>query len=106
MKKTILVFRLHSEYSQSNRVTLWVSLRPDSVLTYSAWGGHQDSGIGESMSNFQFKESLPIDSRKFKTVKALETEIRRILRTGVGSKDVLRLDFVADDLKVEDWMKK
>jgi len=60
----------------------------DNVLGYSLYGGWQNSGTPFAISNLQLRRSLPMDGSKFKNVKALELEIRSILKTGVGSSTV------------------
>jgi len=68
-------------------------------LTYSLFGGWQDSGIAFSISNLQLSRSLPL-SPKFETIEDLEYEIRETLKTGVGSHTVYKAE-VLNDLNVE-----
>jgi len=104
MKTTLIVFRLYDlSYSRNgeygNKETLRVSLGQDNVLTYSLFGGWQDSGIAFSISNLQLSRSLPL-SPKFETIEDLEYEIRETLKTGVGSHTVYKAE-VLNDLNVE-----
>jgi len=110
--KTLIVFRLYDlSYSRNgeygNKETLRVSLGQDNVLSYSLFGGWQDSGIGFSISNLQLKKSLPLEPKSYKDIRDLEYEIRCILKTGVGSHTVYKAE-VLNDLKPisEDKIKK
>ena len=91
--KTLIIFRLYDlSYSRNNefgnKETLRVSLGQDNVLSYSLFGGWQDSGIGFAIGNLQLQKSLPLEPKNYKNVKDLEYEIRTILKTGVGSHTV------------------
>ena len=89
--KSLIVYRMHDPFygDGANPKTLSVVLREDNTLSYSYYGGWQDSGMGFSMSNMQLKESLPISvkdykgKKLFKGVEALDAEIRRVINTGV-----------------------
>jgi hypothetical protein len=89
--KKLIVYRMHEPYyiDGANPKTLSVTLREDNTLSYSYYGGWQDSGMGFSMSNMQLGEPLPIavmdykGKKLFKNVEALDREIRRVLNTGV-----------------------
>ena len=89
--KKLIVYRMHDpHYSDgANPKTLSVILREDNTLSYSYYGGWQDSGMGFSMSNMQLRESLPISvkdykgKKLFKNVEALDREIRRVIKAGV-----------------------
>ena len=93
MKKTLIIFRLYDlSYTRGdnygNKESLRVSLGEDNVLTYSLFGGWQDSGIAFSISNLQLSKSLPLNPSQFNDIKDLEYEIREILKSGVGSHQV------------------
>ena len=89
--KRLIVYRMHDPIygDGANPKTLSVNLREDNTLSYSYYGGWQDSGMGFSMSNMQLREQLPIavkdykGKKLFKGVEALDAEIRRVLNTGV-----------------------
>lgn len=89
--KKLIVYRMHDLYygDGANPKTLSVILREDNTLSYSYYGGWQDSGMGFSLSNMQLKDELPIavkdykGKKLFKNVEALDTEIRRVINTGV-----------------------
>ena len=90
MKKLLIAFRLHDpSYTRNgqygNKESLFVTLREDNVLSYSLFGGWQDSGTGFCISNLQLKESLPLNPEPFKTTNDLKNRITTILATGVGS---------------------
>ena len=106
MKKTLIIFRLYDlSYSRNgelgNKETLRVSLGQDNVLTYSLFGGWQDSGIAFSISNLQLKNSLPLNPNDFKDIRDLEYEIRQTLKTGVGSHTVHKTE-IFNELKGND----
>jgi hypothetical protein len=93
MAKTLILFRLYDlSYTRGdnygNKETLSVYLGSDNVLDYSLYGGWQNEGTPFAISNLQLKRTLPMNPANFKNVKALELEIRNILRTGVGSHTV------------------
>lgn len=89
MKKLIIYRLFDPTYgAQGNAKTLSVSLREDNTLTYSYYGGWQESGSGFAISNMQLKRSLPMGARNYKTVEALDAEIQETLSTGVGSRKV------------------
>ena len=96
--KRLIIYRLFdSTYGpQGNAKTLSVSLRPDNTLTYSFFGGWQESGMGFSISNLQLKKSLPIGVRNFKKVEDLHQEIKSILATGVGSNEISSFEILND----------
>jgi hypothetical protein len=103
MKKTLILFRLYDPaYSRNgeygNKESLRVSLSEDNVLGYSLYGGWQDTGTGFCISNLQLKKSLPINPAQFKNVRALEMEIRNILKTGCGSSAICKAE-VLNQLK-------
>jgi len=93
MRKTLILFRLYDlSYSRNgefgNKETLRVILGEDNVLSYSLFGGWQDSGTPFSISNLQLQRSLPSNPAAFRNTKALEIVLHSILRTGVGSHTV------------------
>lgn len=96
--KQLMIFRLYdrSYGPEGNKESLRVTLRSDNTLSYSLYGGWQDSGMGFAISNLQLKRSLPISPKPFKNVKDLENEIRSILSTGVGSNDVKTVEVLND----------
>ena len=103
MKKTLIIFRLYDPcYTRGdnygNKESLSVYMGEDKVLNYSLYGGWQDGGTPFAISNLQLKRSLPMDSSKFKNVRALELEIRSILRTGVGSHEIAKAE-VLNEIK-------
>jgi len=89
--KRLIVYRMHDPcYGDgANPKTLSVTLCEDNTLSYSYYGGWQNSGMGFSMSNLQLQEPLPIavldykGKKLFKNVEALDREIRRVINTGV-----------------------
>ena len=90
MRKTVILFRLYDPtYTRGdnfgNKESLRVSLGEDNVLSYSLFGGWQDTGTPFCIGNLQLNRPLPLNPAPFKNVIALETEIRNILKTGVGS---------------------
>ena len=96
--KRLIIYRLFdSTYGpQGNAKTLSVLLRPDNTLTYSFFGGWQESGMGFSIGNLQLKKSLPIGVRNFKKVEDLHKEIVSILATGVGSNEIKSFEILND----------
>jgi hypothetical protein len=88
--KLLIIYRLYDRsYGESgNPKTLAVNLNEDSTLSYSFYGGWQDSGMGFAISNLQLQESLPMGSRNFKNVKKLDEKIQSVLMTGVGSHNI------------------
>lgn len=98
MSKRLIIYRLHdTTYGQGgNAKTLSVRLAEDNVLSYSYYGGWQDSGMGFSISNMQLKESLPMAPRNFKSVEELNRKIQSILRSGVGSSEVASYEILND----------
>ena len=54
--KRLIVYRMHDPIygDGANPKTLSVNLREDNTLSYSYYGGWQDSGMGFSMSNLEF----------------------------------------------------
>ena len=98
MAKRLIIYRLHdTTYGHGgNSKTLSVRLDDDNVLSYSYYGGWQDSGMGFSISNMQLKESLPMAPRHFKSVEALNMKIQSILKTGVGSSEVASYEILND----------
>ena len=90
MRKSVILFRLYDPtYTRGdnfgNKESLRVSLGEDNVLSYSLFGGWQDTGTPFCIGNLQLNRPLPLNPAPFKNVIALETEIRNILKTGVGS---------------------
>lgn len=103
--KTLIIFRLYDlSYSRNqehgNKESLRVSLGRDNVLTYSLFGGWQDTGVGFSIGNLQLRKSLPLNPNQFKHITDLEYEIREVLKTGVGSHTVYQAE-VLNDLKTK-----
>ena len=96
--KRLIIYRLFNPTygPQGNAKTLAVSLRPDNTLTYSFFGGWQESGMGFSISNLQLQRSLPIGIRNFKKVEDLHKEIESILATGVGSRRISSFEILND----------
>jgi len=99
MKKTLIILRLFDlNYSRGNeygnKESLRVSLGEDNVLSYSLFGGWQDSGTGFSISNLQLKESLPLNPKEFMNVGKLDDKVRNILATGVGSHTVYKSEIL------------
>jgi len=99
MRKVLIIFRMYDPAytrgdSYGNKETLSVCLREDGTLSYSLYGGWQDSGTPFATSNLQLKETLPTTPRDFKTTAALRLKISTILRTGVGSSAVYRSEIV------------
>lgn len=84
------MFRLYdAHYSHhGNKKSLRVTLRDDNVLSYSFYGGWQDSGMGFAIENLQLQKSLPMSPFQFKNVQELKSEIENVLKTGVGSRHV------------------
>ena len=89
--KRLIVYIMHDPFygDGANPKTLSVVLREDNTLSYSYYGGWQDSWMCFSLSNMQLKGSLPIAVRYykgkklFKGVEDLDAEIRRVINTGV-----------------------
>jgi len=103
MRKTLILFRLYDlSYSRNgefgNKETLRVILGEDNVLSYSLFGGWQDSGTPFAISNLQLQKSLPSNPADFKNIRDLEYELRQILKTGVGSHTVNKAE-VLNQLK-------
>jgi hypothetical protein len=99
MRKTVILFRLYDTcYSRNgefgNKESLRVILGEDNVLSYSLFGGWQDTGTPFCIGNLQLKRPLPVNPAPFKNVVALETEIRNILKTGVGSHTVAKAEIL------------
>jgi hypothetical protein len=99
MRKLLIAFRLHDpSYTRNgqygNKESLFVTLREDNVLSYSLFGGWQDSGTGFCISNLQLKESLPLNPKPFKTTKNLKDRISEILATGVGSHAIATVEIL------------
>lgn len=99
MKKTLIILRLYDlSYSTlgtyGNKESLRVSLGEDNVLTYSLFGGWQDTGTRFSISNLQLKESLPLNPKEFMNVGKLDDKVRSILATGVGSHTVYKSEIL------------
>ena len=87
MSKLLIIYRLYNPtYGKGgNAKTLSVCLRDDNTLSYSYYGGWQDSGMGFAISNMILKKSLPMGARNFKKVEDLDLEIKSVLKTGCGS---------------------
>jgi hypothetical protein len=103
MAKTLIIFRLYDpSYTRGdnygNTETLSVYLRDDNVIHYSLYGSWQDSGTPFCITNLQLQKSLPLNPSAFKNVRALELEIRSILKTGVGSHYVAKAE-ILNELK-------
>ena len=103
MKKTLIIFRMYDpSYSRNgefgNKESLRVSLGEDNVLSYSLFGGWQDSGTPFAISNLQLKRSLPINPAPFRNTLALKVVVQSILRTGVGSHEVHKAE-VLNEIK-------
>jgi hypothetical protein len=98
MTKLLIVLRLHNpNWSfQGQPKTLTVSLREDKTLTYTFYGGWQNSGTSFAISNLQMQKSLPMGSRNFKTTKDLLTEIKSCLSTGCGSNKIASFEILND----------
>jgi len=101
MAKTLIIFRLYDpSYTRGdnygNKETLSVYLRDDNVLSYSLYGGWQDSGTPFCIGNLQLKETLPSSPKEFKTTAALRLRVATILRTGVGSHYVAKSEILND----------
>lgn len=98
MKKRLIIYRLYDKNygEKGNPKTLSVLIAEDNVLSYVFYGGWQDSGMGFSISNLQLEESLPMNPRKFKNVKALDRKIQSILATGVGSHHISSREILND----------
>jgi hypothetical protein len=99
MRKTVILFRMYDpSYSRNgefgNKESLRVILGEDNVLSYSLFGGWQDTGTPFCIGNLQLKRPLPVNPAPFKNVIALETEIRNILKTGVGSSAVSKAEIL------------
>ena len=103
MTKTLILFRLYDpSYTRGdnygNKETLSVYLGSDNVIDYSLYGGWQNEGTPFAISNLQLKRTLPMNPAHFKNVRALELEVRDILKTGVGSHSVAKAE-VLNELK-------
>ena len=103
MAKTLILFRLYDpSYTRGdnygNKETLSVYLGSDNVIDYSLYGGWQNEGTPFAISNLQLKRTLPMNPAYFKNVRALELEVRDILKTGVGSHSVAKAE-VLNELK-------
>jgi hypothetical protein len=104
MKKIIIIYRLFNPTygPQGNPKTLSVVLREDNTLSYSYYGGWQNSGTSFSISNMQLKESLPIGISQFKgSAKALDKKIQEILSTGVGSRRISSYEILNNIPKID-----
>ena len=109
MKKTLIIFRMFDpSYSRNgefgNKESLRVSLGEDNVITYSLFGGWQDSGTPFAISNLQLQRSLPLSPAPFRNVLALKVVVQSILRTGVGSHEVNKAE-VLNELKTKPVIK-
>jgi hypothetical protein len=98
MKKLLIIYRLFNPtYGPTgNPKTLSVLLNPDNTLSYSYYGGWQNSGTSFSISNMQLKKSLPMGARNFKTVDDLHREIKSVLATGVCSRHIHSFEILND----------
>ena len=98
MKKLLIAYRLFNPtYGPTgNPKTLTVLLNPDNTLSYSYYGGWQNSGTAFSISNMQLKKSLPMGSRNFKKVEDLHREIHSVLATGCGSNKISSFEILND----------
>lgn len=114
MKKSINVkmlqlicYRLYDKsYGEgANPKTLIVWLNSDDTLSYISIFGWQNSGMGNSISNFQLKEPLPLSVKDFNSTEELDKKITEILGTGVGSKDISSKK-ILNELKVIKVNKK
>ena len=107
MKKLLILFRLYDRTygEQGNPKTLAVTLGEDNTISYSLYGGWQDSGTGFSLSNLQLRHSLPINPKPFKNTEALATQIKIILATGCGSNDLKSYE-VLNSIKEKKVVKK
>ena len=114
MKKSINVkmlqlicYRLYDKsYGKDvNPKTLIVWLNSDDTLSYISIFGWQNSGMGNSISNFQLKEPLPLTIKDFNSTEELDKKITEILGTGVGSKDISSKK-ILNELKVIKVNKK
>jgi hypothetical protein len=104
MKKIIIIYRLFDPPygSKGNPKTLSVVLLDDNTLSYSYYGGWQNSGTGFAISNMQLKESLPIGISQFKgSAKALDKKIQGILANGVGSRRISSYEILNNIPKVD-----
>ena len=104
MKKIIIIYRLFNPTygPQGNPKTLSVILREDNTLSYSDYGGWQNSGTSFSISNMQLKESLQIGISQFKgSAKALDKKIQEILSTGVGSRRISSYEILNNIPKID-----
>ncbi len=90
MKKLLIIYRLRDTTygEQGNPKTLAVRLNEDKTIGYSYYGGWQNEGTAFSISNMGLKESLPMGSRNFKSIKELDEKITSILKTGIGSSGI------------------
>jgi hypothetical protein len=98
MKKLLIIYRLFNPtYGPSgNSKTLSVLLNPDNTLSYSYYGGWQNSGTSFAISNMQLKKSLPMGARNFKKVDDLHLEIKSVLATGCGSSKISSFEILND----------
>ena len=107
MSKQLIVYRLYNPVygSKGNPDTLSVRLNDDgNTFSYSLYGGWQDSGMGQSISNLQLKKSLPTSRVKFgendevipkyEKVSSLHKEIIQVLATGCGSNKIDSFEIV------------
>lgn len=108
MSKLLIIFRLHDlTYGDGgNALTLAVRLREDNTLGYALYTGWQDSGMGNSISNIQLKESLPLSPSAFKNTKALQEKIASILKTGCGSNKIKTFEILNEIEKKSATAKK
>jgi hypothetical protein len=98
MKKLLIIYRLFDPTygATGNSKTLSVLLNPDNTLSYSYYGGWQNSGTSFSISNMQLRKSLPMGSRNFKKVEDLDREIHSVLATGCGSNKISSFEILND----------
>ena len=96
MRIGLLIYRLYDPTygKRGNSKTLAVNLNEDNTLSYSFYGGWQDSGSEFAISNLQMSKSLPMTIRGIRGVKDLDKEIRLCLKTGVGSHWINEVNFL------------
>ena len=101
----LIVYRLYnpSYGEKGNPSTLKVYIYPDNTFKYSLYCGWQNTGTGESMSNLQMKESLPMgrfDNKgalpvvRYSTVNKLDEAIQKCLASGYGSRHIKEIQIL------------